>query len=355
MPSRCPSSLSSRWLLIHGNSKPNETKMNRRLYLIILSIFLLLTSCLHEVDLSEYSIPARMVMNADVVAGQPLSLTLSKTWFIGTKHPNLGLEGAEIQLYVNGTWAEEMVPLSTDSAGTVYCAAYIPKVGDVVRLEATREGYPDVVAEDVVPSAPQITAYQFVWEEATPEDTTSYSPWINAPRGEGVFTFRDPAGEPNYYALALYAQDTLMERPMFCSSLYMSDDILEKEQEGILEGIFSDSFGGSGALTAQIFTDETIDGQTYTLSFSAANSYFLLDENLHLEHGGQYYLRVYSLSETYYRFLKSLQNYSYDNILQDFANQGMSDPFLLFSNVEGGIGLVGGLHYTDIPLGPFYP
>ena len=305
--------------------------------------------------MSEYSIPARMVMNADVIAGQPLSLTLSKTWFIGTKHPNLGLEGAEIQLYVNGTWAEEMVPLSTDSAGTVYCAAYIPKVGDVVRLEATREGYPDVVAEDVVPSAPQITAYQFVWEEATPEDTTSYSPWINAPRGEGVFTFRDPAGEPNYYALALYAQDTLMERPMFCSSLYMSDDILEKEQEGILEGIFSDSFGGSGALTAQIFTDGTIDGQTYTLSFSAANSYFLLDENLHLEHGGQYYLRVYSLSETYYRFLKSLQNYSYDNILQDFANQGMSDPFLLFSNVEGGIGLVGGLHYTDIPLGPFYP
>ena len=106
--------------------------MNRRLYLIILSIFLLLPSCLREVDLSEYSIPARMVMNADVVAGQPLSLTLSKTWFIGTKHPNLGLEGAEIQLYVNGTWAEEMVPLSTDSAGTVYCAAYIPKVGDVV-------------------------------------------------------------------------------------------------------------------------------------------------------------------------------------------------------------------------------
>lgn len=332
--------------------------MSKQLPLLLSLLLLLFPSCLREVDLSEYSIPPRMVMNADIIAGQSIGLTLSKTWFIGTKHPNIGMEGAEIQLFVNGTWREQLAFCSTDSVGTLYRSAYKPKVGDVVRLEASRADYPDVAAEDVVPSAPHITAHQFVWEEATPEDTASWSgpyPWIAAPQGNGSFTFRDSAGEANYYAVALYAQDTLMDRPMFCSSLYLNDDILDKHQGGILEGIFADSFGGNGALTAEVFTDETIDGQSYTLEFSVTNRYFRLDENLHLEHGGHYYLRVYGLSETYYRFLKSLQSYGYDNILQDFANQGLSDPFFLFSNVEGGTGLVGAMSYQDIPLGPFYP
>lgn len=332
--------------------------MSKSLYLILNITLLLFPSCLREIDLSEYSIPPRMVMNADIVPGQSVGSTLSKTWFIGTEHPDIGLEGVEIQLFVNGSWMEQLAFCSTDSAGTLYRSDYKPKVGDVVRLEASRADYPSVVAEDVVPSAPHITEHQFVWEEATPEDTASwpgFAPWISTPRGEGSFTFRDPAGEANYYAVALYAQDTLMERPVFCSSLYLDDAILDKDQGGILEGIFADYLGGNGALTADVFTDEAIDGQSYTLSFSVTNRYFRLDENLRLEHGGHYYLRVYSLSETYYRFLKSLQSYSYDNILQDFASQGLSDPFFLFSNVEGGIGLVGAMDYQDIPLGPFYP
>ena len=68
---------------------------------------------------------------------------------------------------------------------------------------------------------------------------------------------------------------------------------------------------------------------------------------------GSYYncfMRVYTPSESYYRFLESVLFVSSEDILKDMANQGLTDPSMVFSNVKNGAGMIGACNYYDIPI-----
>ena len=70
-----------------------------------------LTACLTEVDLSDLRESPRLVVNGVAVAGEPLRLSVTRTWFYTDDHPNVVIPDATVRLYVNDHY-EETIPFS---------------------------------------------------------------------------------------------------------------------------------------------------------------------------------------------------------------------------------------------------
>ena len=85
-----------------------------------------------------------------------------------------------------------------------------------------------------------------------------------------------------------------------------------------------------------IFSDEKIKGQTYTLHLNISKWH---DENIQYCYlPVQYQVELYHLTPEFYHYVKSINDV--DN--NDLAESGLSMLSPTFSNVRGGIGLVGG-------------
>ena len=82
--------------------------MKRILYIVI---GISLTACLTEVDLSDLRESPRLVVNGVAVAGEPLRLSVTRTWFYTDDHPNVVIPDATVRLYVNDHYEETILCL----------------------------------------------------------------------------------------------------------------------------------------------------------------------------------------------------------------------------------------------------
>ncbi|MCR5159880.1 MAG: DUF4249 domain-containing protein [Prevotella sp.] len=90
-----------------------------------------------------------------------------------------------------------------------------------------------------------------------------------------------------------------------------------------------------------IFSDEKIQGQTYTLHLNL-NRWHDQDITYHYR-PVQYQVQLYHLTPEFYRYVKSINDV--DN--NDLAEAGLSMVQPARSNVQGGIGIVGGYHMSQ--------
>lgn len=125
--------------------------------------------------------------------------------------------------------------------------------------------------------------------------------------------FSDPIGEENYYAVEMfmaYVQDWGMGTDTFLQNMYMMSQELYVE-----DGYYN-----------LIFKDVAFDGQQAVISFGA-DEVFYQDTRV--------FFRLYSITEDYYRYLKSFNDYdlSFDN--------PFSEPTLIHSNTNISFGCFG--------------
>ena len=230
-------------------------------------------------------------------------------------------------LYINNQYIETMQwktlnnPSNPDQPDTLFLSNTIPAEGDRIKIVASTPEYGTVTAEDIIP-------------KKVPIKNASHT----IKKGNGVYqgtisdyfeiyyevTF-DEFPEKNNYYLAKITQikNGLLRLLRNRNRLYRSCIQGTGCHIGRKYGI--QRIGKRGGA---LFTDQSINGQTYTLQIKR-------DNGRKLDKTEQRIISIYSLSESYFLYLLSLQKIAGSTLEGGLGNIGLAEPLRVYSNVEG--------------------
>ena len=281
-----------------------------------------------------------IVLNGALSKDSTVTVQVSRTRHILDNAAIEPLGSAVVNLYRNGTQIEQL-----DYVGSGYFsgASVQPSVGEELSIGIELAGYPSVTARCEIPETVGIVSMDTT---TVIEEFEEYSYVYTQESFQMDVTLLDPPGVENYYLLDLQVdksytswRDTSYQ---FIDSLYHNGDwhYFVADTAYAVADIFryvDQPFVSSPdlvveAVTSQgiLFSDQLIDGKEYSVrAFTSLQSirsadYALVDVRLH------------SISESYYRYLKSRQKH-YETKEDPFAV-----PVIVFTNVDGGTGFLGG-------------
>lgn len=315
--------------------------MKSIIYLSPVLAILLLVSCYQEINLDEYRTTPKIVINCAASTGSSVTASVTRTWFYTENTPYVKLPDAEVELYVNGDFVEQMKwqPLkgtkTKNIPDSVFVSGYIPKEGDKIRIVASHSGYQTAYAEDVVPHEVGIINLEHTERKVTINSQNYY--YENGQMIEDKdymeviykITFQDIPDEDNYYMIQVSGPWN-GDDYMYVDLSYI-DPIL-REQNTVMDGALS--FDGINNRNGCLFTDRDIKGKEYTLKLKELIS---IRDN----RSGKRCITLHTLSEDYYQYLLSLQRVSGSTLGGGLGNLGFAEPIRVYSNVEGGTGILG--------------
>lgn len=313
--------------------------MKHLLYTLLLGVFL--TSCYRKIDLDEYRTTPKMVINSVVSPDTVVMASITRTWFYPDKKPYVNLPHAHVELYINNQYIETMQwktlnnPRNPDQPDTLFLSNTIPAEGDRIKIVASTPEYGTVTAEDIIP-------------KKVPIKNASHT----IKKGNGVYqgtisdyfeiyyevTF-DEFPEKNNYYLAKITQIKTGYYGYYETEIDYIDPVF-KEQDAILDE--SMAFNGLEKRGGALFTDQSINGQTYTLQIKETTA--------ELDETEQRIISIYSLSESYFLYLLSLQKIAGSTLEGGLGNIGLAEPLWVYSNVEGGTGILGGNQHSETTI-----
>lgn len=313
--------------------------MKHLLYTLLLGVFL--TSCYRKIDLDEYRTTPKIVINSVVSPDTVVMASITRTWFYPDKKPYVNLPHAHVELYINNQYIETMQwktlnnPRNPDQPDTLFLSNTIPAEGDRIKIVASTPEYGTVTAEDIIP-------------KKVPIKNASHT----IKKGNGVYqgtisdyfeiyyevTF-DEFPEKNNYYLAKITQIKTGYYGYYETEIDYIDPVF-KEQDAILDE--SMAFNGLEKRGGALFTDQSINGQTYTLQIKETTA--------ELDETEQRIISIYSLSESYFLYLLSLQKIAGSTLEGGLGNIGPAEPLRVYSNVEGGTGILGGNQHSETTI-----
>ena len=305
---------------------------------------LLLVSCYQEIDLEEHRTTPKPVINSVVSSDDVITASVSRTWFFPETLPYVYLPQARVSLYINDRYVEQMEwktkdnPQNPDRPDTLFLSTTVPAEGDRIRIVASTPEYGTAEAEDIVPRRTPISKVehsirqrQGMWQGA----------WSDYYEISYEVTFDDDPETDNYYLAKItgVADSTNAYPHFFIGEIYYIDPLF-KEQDAIIDSGLS--FDGLNKGNGALFTDRNINGQTYTLQMK--------EHITSLDASEQRIVSLYSLSEAYYLYLLSLQKVTGSTLEGGLGNIGLAEPVRIYSNVEGGTGILGGFQHADAEI-----
>ena len=329
-------------------------------YMIGAAVALQLTACVEEIDLEELRPDPTLVVNCVAQAGKPLEVGVSHTWFFTDDHQNVPLEDAEVNLYVNDSFREK---LWFEEGETVYNmpgqyhASYVPREGDRIHLEVSHPEFGKAQAETVVPKQAKVLKANIHY---LPEEGSGYGR-----KGTILYqvTIRDDNTRDNYYLLRIDRAVPVFDRK---AKQYIGFYDIPLYIDYTTDPIFGSTFTALdqifGSVTLQddhgvIFSDELLNGKaeyTFQLRQDAystspgGNVYFINvgDEELSPDEyepapSCRLWVHLYEISADYYKYLKALQEQDSGVLTNALIDAGLAEPIRVFSNVDGGVGIVG--------------
>ena len=310
-------------------------------YLFVLG--LLMVSCVRDVEIDLEDLPDRIVLNGSVCPGKEVRAHLSKTWFIMDSIPDFDLPDANVRVYINDKFQgfmrnDDIRGDSISLPGQYVLPGCFVKQGDRLRIEADTDGYEPVSGETRIPGRARI--YKV--------DTLSYR--SSAYYAEHLRFSVKIGVETDYYYRLIVEQildfrkgDSTRTVTSFRSldgySWYYSGFSVDYE-----DPVFQ-SFGGSpitnqmdGRYCMGVFTGKDMTNtDAIKVSVSPVEYSYESDTLSRVVH---YDVRLLSISEDYYRYMKIMRGYS---ITIGDANFGaLIEPADTYSNVENGFGIVAG-------------
>lgn len=311
----------------------------------------LLSGCEKEINLESMRPDPKLVLNCLAIQGDTLSVELSRTWFYADNNvQDIFVSGADVKLYVNDVFRESLAETvvkyeNPDVDAVLYkSSSYMPAAGDRIRLTASREGFKTIEAVTEVPRPCSVSDFEF--EQESVRDTSMWwdDPYIHlSQKNIFSFTLHDEPGEENYYLIYFRRGDAWGKKDSlryswfsFCPD-YKSEPVFAV-QHSALDQIFGyDNIGGYNGLA---FSDELFDGRSYRfkISWEISRSYTLsTDYNPY-----RYRCYLYSVSRSYYNYMKTLNELRESGFVGDLADIGFAEPVRIYSNVVGGTGVLGG-------------
>ena len=305
--------------------------MKHLLYTLLLGVFL--TSCYRKIDLNEYRTTPKMVINSVVSPDTVVMASITRTWFYPDKKPYVNLPHAHVELYINNQYIETMQwktlnnPRNPDQPDTLFLSNTIPAEGDRIKIVASTPEYGTVTAEDIIPKKVAIKNASHTIKKGNGVYQGTISDYFEI---YYEVTF-DEFPEKNNYYLAKITQIKTGYYGYYETEIDYIDPVF-KEQDAILDE--SMAFNGLEKRGGALFTDQSINGQTYTLQIKETTA--------ELDETEQRIISIYSLSESYFLYLLSLQKIAGSTLEGGLGNIGLAEPLRVYSNVEGGNGILGG-------------
>lgn len=294
---------------------------------------LLMSGCIEDFN-PEIDSKPRLCLNSLITAGEPIEVSVSRTWLYndedGAAHHEVN--DATITVYANG------VAVGPD---------YLPAEGDNIRIYVVSPTYGEAEAEVTVPmSVPAKMSEPII------EMTDKWSGEAQGDSRVGVqmnmrvaMTVNDPADVNNYYRLTysdfapeVSDEPSYIDAPVrfnYGNFVYQAEPIFS-EHIGVVDVI-----SGNDSEGFTFFTDRQFSGKSYTLNLSFNDMQY----SLNLAEYSEEYLNcglvftLSSISESYYNWL--CYRWNVDNgTLSDIADLGLGDPVWGYSNVSTGAGVV---------------
>lgn len=325
-------------------------KRYQQLFASALIFLPLLFSCYSEIDMENFRGEPKLVLNSAISPDTIVMASVSRTLFFTDTGRFEIIADAKVELSVNGVFAEQ---LQWDAAAGLYKSTCSPKSGDRIKLAVTTK-YGTVWAEDVIPSEVKIEHIDISSREIF--DQTGWIPDGNGNMTEVgktevkyQITFQDDATTANYYLIRIENANPAN----MVGNLDYSLDPVFIEQESIINSIFAGkTINGQGG---RAFSDKIINGQLYTSVITETQSTDMYN-NPYLP-SLQRIVSLYSISESYYHYLLSLQRASDANEMINLSSYGLAEPIRIYSNINGGTGIMAISRRFSMPvdLSPLFP
>lgn len=315
-------------------------KLNK--YLSGAVVLSLVSSCTYYTPLDEVNEPSRLVLYCYPGNGENTVVRLSRSLPVGSKNaPAFSPEKAEVHFFLNGEeqplqWTDDSLP------GIPAQSFYRPgrlNERDLVRITAAADGMKAVTSSTAVPKPFLADSIRM---ERKPSDPGKLQFRIH---------FTDRKDTDNYYAVRvenkqihnlngnynewIYDLHFDLEKEPLLNTNTGLDDILMRE-ENYYQNLY--------------FWDDTrISGKSYTLRLTtnympdSEDTYDSPEGEVHAVYKYQYRISLYSLSEEFYKYLKSMN----DQHNNELGKTELAPIRATYTNVTNGIGLVGGCRFTQ--------
>jgi hypothetical protein len=296
-------------------------------------------ACEKEIEFKGKIVAPKLVANGFFSPDSAVSIHLSESRFFLSNENNFrNVTDADVSLWKDGKIIETLRSVG----GGRYIGNYYPKVGDKLNITAKAPGFDAIdCATEIVP-APVILTVDTLNTHFNVDDyhggygydeTAVYYVRENY---DLTVQISDPPKVSNYYSVFLYI------RNYYNDGNYMDEGVWFESDDLVFGTLDADLFGMEGN-TYNVFSDELFDGNEYRLKlryehyFTGDNSpedpkhptTRLIRRELNVE--------LQSLSKPLYLYLKSR---SASENSEDLGGL-FSEPVQIFSNVNGGIGILG--------------
>lgn len=296
----------------------------KHLFLFLLAV-MTLAGCKDRFDIDSYREDPKTVLYAFPSGTDSTMIRISGSIPPGaeTVQPMLSPAALETFIYkVNGAERKADFVESENGKTLVYRVFARLKAGDKVEIQAKLKGMAPVEAHSTVPEQVPVTLTEV--KEVERYDTDGYKNryWQFAAR------FTDEASTHDYYAVRVLSKNDFSTESM---ELWTGDEPVLNPMSEVDEAL---GFENNFYQNFYIFDDADINGKTYTLHLNV--DYYRLDRSFH-ENPMKVAVALYKISPEFYRFLRSLNNASNNSL----GEVGLAQMSPMYSNVKGGMGLVG--------------
>ena len=228
-------------------------------------------------------------------------------------------------IYKNDIYTDSLYYTNQKAGGEIYptsnykSSKTFPELNNEYKIRVRRRGFPDAISITKIPRLVNIERID------TSRIPAAGSDFMMNCRIE----FNDPPGEKNYY-LVNVMETSLLHNVKFYREFDCYDPVIEEE-------FGSNNYAGKILKYGYAFSDNLIDGKKYNLAISfKVFSYWDSPHNPNPRTSHIYYIRLISITEDYYRFIKTL------NLFNETYMNPLAEPVLVHSNVSGGYGIFSG-------------
>ncbi|MFK8102522.1 MAG: DUF4249 domain-containing protein [Saprospiraceae bacterium] len=313
--------------------------MFRTLTLLLLTLVILSSStCEEEVDLSLQSPPPKLVINSTFSPDQTFEVIVSRTQGLFDEINYQNITNAKVDIYEEGQFFERLTYIQ-DLSPSYYLGNKSIRSDKRYTLKVETPSLDPIEATDLIPRKANLAGVQVIGVRE--KILQSIDPEAND--REYTFTVRttieDPVNQENYYELNLFVEPISYE-----ISAVMDTSRITLPPFGpiFLEEPTDNSPAVPFLNGGVLIKDRSFDGQTQ--SFSFALSYQLNSKEQLL---GNIIVELRAVSRAYYLYHNSL-----DRHIQAQENP-LSEPVIVFNNIEGGYGIFSGFTSTyssSIPI-----
>lgn len=281
---------------------------------------LLLTGCEKEFNYTPVQEPVKAVLYSFLEEDSVLRINLSQSLPISTKGNSAPIPRGTLSVFVDSVlllsrWC------GNDTSWLEFKDIKV-KAASTYQMEFESDEITSVIATSFVPKHLSYMALDTVTKisrVAGKMDSTMVC----------KITFKDSIQVKNYYQLTVFS----ITQESALSPVIRSEIDYPKSDKIFLSTTQSSSLW-SGIDFQGLFTDDLIDGKQYTISIALPKNLFVKDSLMFRK---SVEFAIYSLSYEYFEYYRSRK------IAEGYQGVPFLDPVQVYSNVENGLGCVGGL------------